>query len=156
MKNTKTINGRVYKVEPFFFTEAIELAHELGEIIAPGIGGLTGAFENIDTDNPEGSKVNGEGLGKALQDVFKRLPKEALVPLMEKLLKNTSTTIKGAKGDMHIVFDDNNCRENMNMVFQGDHMMDGFMLIPHILQVNFPPLRKMGASIGSRMKGILG
>lgn len=152
----KIINGRKYKCAPFRFTEAAQLGWELGGILSPGVGALTGSMENIDTEDISNSKVDGNSLGDGLQKLFMNLPPEKVIPLMAKLLKNISTEITKPDGNsVMIVFNDDTVQK-MDMCFTEEHMMDGFILIPFVLGVNFPPLARVGTSFGSLMNKIGG
>jgi hypothetical protein len=156
MTNEKIIGDRKYKCEPFMFTTAAPLLRDIGEIIAPGIGALTGAVEKIDSSDLSNSKINTAGLGAAIEGVFQKLPEEKLLPLLCRLLKNVSTTITKQDGSkIHVTFSEDTIQK-MNMCFSGEHMMDGFILIPFILGVNFPPLARLGANFGTQIQKIVG
>jgi hypothetical protein len=156
MEPRKKIIGNIeFTTTPFPALDALNLQRRLLELFGPAFGGIIGSLKtSSDMASFLDTRIDGEGLSKAIAQLFQGLDEFNYNKLLKQLLSSTFAIVgESSNGQKQIVYfsDPKNYESNLTIVFQG-HLNNIFALIIFVLEVNYPDFFDL---VGSKLAGVL-
>jgi hypothetical protein len=130
----RAIGENTYSTTRFSVSDALSIKIDLLRLLGPAIGS---ALAGITFGKGLETAVNGKSLAEGIQQLFQQIDSNSFNDMLKRLLKNTQAEVIVEGKKKIIAFTDQNYEIMLDIAFSG-HIMDIYMVIGFILEVNFP------------------
>lgn len=134
----RIIDGLEVKVFYFSSITSMRLIHKISKVLAPTLGGTLGGVlgnvkGDIDSLDITDSKLNGDSVVSAINNIFEVLPEDDFINLVQMLLKDTYINIKENEKTVSIKLEN---QVAIDRVFKGS-ITKMFKVLAFVFEVNF-------------------